>query len=108
MITNNQWGLNYQANDTPLQFSDTHENPRAAAGLHSPQAHYKPATPARCSRTYSVQPPLLPECSQRRYAAVYKPDFDTGSVDIERTGNNFLIHNSVLLKLFLFSWASGL
>lgn len=66
MITNNQWGLNYQANDTPLQFSDTPENPRAAAGLHSPQAHYKPATPARCSRTYSVQPPLLPECSQRR------------------------------------------
>ena len=42
------------------------------------------------------------------HAAVYKPDFDTGSVDIERTGNHFLIHNSVLLNLFLFSRPSGL
>lgn len=42
------------------------------------------------------------------HTAIRIPDLDTGGVDIERTGNNFLIHNSVLLKLFLFSWASGL
>ena len=42
------------------------------------------------------------------HATVYKPDLDTGGIDIERTGNNLLIHNSVLLNLFLFSWSSGL
>ena len=42
------------------------------------------------------------------HAAVYKPDLDTGSVDIELTGNNLLIYNSVLLNLFLFSWSPGL
>ena len=42
------------------------------------------------------------------HAAVYKPDFDTGSVDIELTGNNLLIYNRVLLYLFLFSWSPGL
>ena len=42
------------------------------------------------------------------HAAVYKPDLDTGSVDIELTGNNLLIYNRVLLYLFLFSWSPGL
>ena len=36
------------------------------------------------------------------HAAVYKSDFDTGSVDIERTGNYLLIRNSVLLICFFF------
>lgn len=35
-------------------------------------------------------------------------DLNAGGIDIERTRNLFLIHNSVLLNRFLFSWASRL
>ena len=41
------------------------------------------------------------------HASVSEFDLHTGGVDIEHTGNHILIHNSVLLKLFLFSWSSG-
>ena len=42
------------------------------------------------------------------HVSVSECDLNTGGIDIELTGNNLLLHNSVLLKLFLFSWASGL
>ena len=35
-------------------------------------------------------------------------DLNAGGIDIERTRNQFLIHNSVLLNRFLLSWVSQL
>ena len=43
----------------------------------------------------------------RNHASVIEFDLYTGGVDIKRTRNHFLIHNSVLLNLFLFSRSSG-
>ena len=40
------------------------------------------------------------------HATVCVLDLYAGGIDIELTRNNFLFHNSVLLNLFLFSWAS--
>jgi hypothetical protein len=42
------------------------------------------------------------------HASIGVFDLNAGGVDIERIGNHILIHNSVLLNLFLFSWASRL
>ena len=42
------------------------------------------------------------------HASIGVFDLNAGGVDIERTGNNFLIHNRGLLNLFLFSWSSRL
>ena len=92
----------------PSHFSGILGYLRAVAGSHSPLAHDTPATAARCSRTYSTQPRLLQGAVNGNHVSVSKFDLNTGSVDIERTGNNLLTHNRVLLNLFLFSWTSGL
>ena len=41
------------------------------------------------------------------HASIGVFDLNAGGTDIERTLNQFLIHNSVLLNLFLFPWSSG-
>ena len=42
------------------------------------------------------------------HASIGVFNLNAGGIDIERTRNHFLINSSVLLNLFLFSWASRL